>query len=65
MKPTDTNSRKIHLFKMLDITQKQFEQAQAWYKSAQNGINNNVQNSTPQFNLTRINNARYIFDKKS
>ncbi len=61
MKPTNTKRQAIYLFKMLDITTQQFEQAQAWYKNAKTTTCNN----NPKFNLTRINNARYIFDKKS
>lgn len=39
MKPTKTKvtTKTVRLFKMMDITEQQFKQAQAWYLSAREG----------------------------
>ena len=37
MKPIKTNTNKaVKLFRMMDITEQQLKQAQAWYQSAKN-----------------------------
>jgi len=46
MKPIKTKATKdVRLFKMMDITEKQFKQAKAWYQSATRGSEVNVINS--------------------
>ncbi len=41
MKPIKTKAIKsVKIFKMIDITEKQFKQAQAWYESAQQSHKN-------------------------